>query len=75
METKAEAKSIVFSPGDTKGKEAVEAVNLPDDLFPNPTPAKDCRFGFVRYTGDDHLAVDSGKTVLNSSEVMIDSAL
>lgn len=45
METKAEAKSIVFSPGETKSKEAVEAVNLPDNLFPNLTPAKDVGSG------------------------------
>ena len=50
VETKAEGKSIVFSPGDTKGKKAAEPAKegeqtLPDDLLPKPTPAKDTDSG------------------------------
>ena len=45
VETKVEGKSIVFGPGDTKGKKAAEAAKkgeqtLSDDLFPNPTLTK-----------------------------------
>jgi len=44
--TKEEGKSIVLSPGDTKGKEAAKTAKdgeqrSPDDMIPNPTPAKD----------------------------------
>jgi len=62
VETKAEWKSIVFGPGDTKGKKAAEAAKeleqtLPDDLFPNPTPAKDTDSG-SQDKGGEHLAAD-----------------
>ncbi|KAL9098975.1 MAG: hypothetical protein Q9163_005458 [Psora crenata] len=66
VETKAEGKSIVLSPGDTKGKKAAEAVKLPDDMFPNPTPAKDTDSG-SQDKGEKHLAADSGETLLSSS--------
>ena len=71
VETKAEVKSIVFSPGDTKGKKAAEPAKegeqtLPDDLFPNPTPAKDTDSG-SQDKGGERLAADSGETLLSSS--------
>ena len=70
VETKVEGKSIVFSPGDTKGKKAAEPAKegeqtLPDDLFPNPTPAKDTDSG-SQDKGGEHLAADSGETLLSS---------
>ena len=69
-ETKVEGKSIVFDPGDTKGKKAAEAAKkgkqtLPDDLFPNPTPAKDTDSG--SQDKGEHLAADLGKILLISS--------
>ncbi|KAL2044112.1 hypothetical protein ABVK25_012458 [Lepraria finkii] len=71
VETKAEGKSIAFSPGDTKGKKAAEPAKegeqtLPDDLFPNPTPAKDTDSD-SQDKGGEHLAADSGETLLSSS--------
>ena len=66
VEAKAEGKSIVFGPGDTKGENAAEAAKegdqtLPDDLFPDPTPVKDTDLG-SQNKGREHLAADSGET-------------
>ena len=71
VETKAEGKKIVFGPGDTKCKKAAEAAKegeqtLPDDLFLNPTPAKDTD-SRSQDEGGDHLAADTGEIVFNSS--------
>ncbi len=67
VETKAERDSIVFGSGDTKGKKAAEVAKegeqtLPDDLFPNPTPAKDTNSS-SQDKGGEHLAADSGATL------------
>ena len=66
VETKAEGKSIVSGPGNTKGKKVAEAAKegeqtLPDDLSPIPTPAKDIDSG--SQDQGDHLAADSGKNL------------
>ena len=69
-ETKAEGKSIAFGLGDTKGKKAAETAKegeqtLPDDLFPNTTPAKDTDSG-SQNKGGEYLAANSGGTRLSS---------
>lgn len=69
VETKAEGKNIRFVPGDTKGKKAAEVAKkgeqtLPNDLFPNPTPAKDTDSG-SQDKGGEYLAANSGETLLN----------
>ena len=65
VKTKAEGKSTVSGPGNTKGKKAAEAAKegeqtLPD-LSPISTPAKDTESG--SQDQGEHLAADSGENL------------
>ncbi|KAI4253084.1 MAG: hypothetical protein L6R42_007709 [Xanthoria sp. 1 TBL-2021] len=70
VETKAEGKLIVHGPGETKGKEAAAAVKegeqtLPEELFPNPTLAKDTDSGSRDKVGE-RLAAELGEASLST---------
>ena len=67
-ETKAEGKSTVFGPGDSKGRKAAETAKEGErkDLFPNATPPKDTE-SRSQDKGGEHLSAGSGETLLNSS--------
>ncbi|MCJ1279347.1 hypothetical protein MMC21_007171 [Puttea exsequens] len=70
VEIKAEGKSSLVGPGDRKDKKAAETAKegkqeLPDDLFPDSTPAKDTD-SYSQDKGGEHLAANSGETLLNS---------
>ena len=74
VKTKAEGKSIVFRPGDTKGKKAAEGAKegeqtSHEDLFPNPTPAIDTDSN-LQAEGGEHLAAvgDARLSALSSSD-------
>ena len=66
VETKAEGQSIASTPGDTKDKEAADAVQSPDDVLLNATPAKVTDLGSQDKEEED-LTNALGKTLLSSS--------